>query len=115
MSDKPDLSVLMQMMQDKNMNLSAVMEQMNENIKSTNDSSSSQNNSSSTPDMETMMKAMKLMSSLNSSNASASTNLLYALKPFLRDSKKEKIDQYANFLKMSTILNEMNKSGGEQK
>ena len=43
------------------------------------------------PDMETMMKIMKIINSMNSSENNASTNLLYSLKPFLRDSKKDKI------------------------
>ena len=91
----PDFSVLLQMMKEKNMDLSGLSQ------------------GDSELDMETMMKLAKLMSAMNSSQNNASTNLLYALKPFLRNSKQEKIDQYAQLLKMSSILEEMNKSGGE--
>ena len=64
---------------------------------------------------QTMMKIMKLMNSINSNQSNASTNLLYSLKPFLRDSKREKVDQCINFLKMSSIISEINKSGGDFK
>lgn len=67
------------------------------------------------PDMETMMKIMKIMNSINSNTNNPSANLLYSLKPFLRESKKEKIDQYVNFLKISSIISEINKSGGDSK
>ena len=67
------------------------------------------------PDMETMMKIMKVMNSLNSNAPNPSADLLYSLKPFLRDSKKEKVDQYIKFLKISSIISEINKSGGDFK
>ncbi len=76
---------------------------------------SENNPNSQTIDMETMMKLMKIMNSLNSNTSNPSANLLYSLKPFLRDSKKEKVDQYVNFLKISSILTEINKSGGDKK
>ena len=116
MSSMPDLSVLMQMMQEKNIDFSSFIEQLNHGTIPNSDSymDSSANLNSSTLDPETMLKMMQLMQAINSSSNSASTNLLYALKPFLRDSKKEKVDQCANFLKMSTVLQEMNKSGGDK-
>jgi hypothetical protein len=55
------------------------------------------------------------MNSLNSNTPNPSANLLYSLKPFLRDSKKEKVDQYIKFLKLSSIISEINKSGGDFK
>jgi hypothetical protein len=39
---------------------------------------------------------------MNNSNNPRS-NLLYSLKPYLRDSRKEKIDQYANLLNFAQI------------
>lgn len=75
------------------------------------------NNNSNTgmPDIETMMKIAKIMSKINSNTNSPSAELLYSLKPFLRDSKKEKIDQYIKFLKMSSVISELNKPGGDFK
>ena len=37
-------------------------------------------------------------------------NLLYSLKPYLRDSKKNKLDQYVNMLNISKIADMMNKN-----
>ena len=55
------------------------------------------------------------MKAMNSNTNNPSADLLYSLKPFLRDSKKEKVDQYIKFLKMSSVISEMNKPGGDLK
>ncbi len=60
------------------------------------------------PDMETMMKIMKVMNAMKFGENNPSTNLLNSLKPFLRDSKKEKVDQYIKFIKLSNVISEMN-------
>lgn len=60
------------------------------------------------PDMETMLKIMKVMNAVKSGENNPSTNLLNSLKPFLRDSKREKVDQYIKFIKISNVLSEMN-------
>ena len=133
MSDMPDLSNLIGMLNNKGVDINSLMQYLNNssnnssnnapsldeilyNKSSTNNSAnsnSSSNNSSQMPDMETMVKIMKLMNSINSNTVSPSTNLLYSLKPFLRDSKKERVDQYVKFLKISSVLSEINKSGGD--
>ena len=38
-----------------------------------------------------------------SSNNDPRANLLYSLKPYLRNERKDKIDQYANLLNMTKI------------
>ena len=58
---------------------------------------------------------MQIMKAMNSNQINASANLLNSLKPFLRDSKKDKVDQYIKFIKISTILNGFNNSGGDEK
>ena len=59
---------------------------------------------------------MQIMKAMNSNQNSASANLLNSLKPFLRDSKKDKVDQYIKFIKISNILNGFNNnSGGDEK
>ena len=102
MSEIPDLSTLMQMMNEIK-------------SKANSDADANISNDNETVDMETMMKIAKMMSAMNSSKNNAETNLLYALKPFLRDEKKEKVEQYAQVLKMSTMFHEMNQSGGSSK
>lgn len=62
-------------------------------------------------DMNTLLKMKSVMEKLNSSNDPRS-NLLYSLKPYLREGKKEKIDQYANLLnvaKLADLFKDTNK------
>lgn len=73
-----------------------------------NSSSSVQNNNASSNfdfsgiDMNTILKMKSVMDKMNNSNDPRS-NLLSSLKPYLRDSKREKLDQYSNLLKMANI------------
>ena len=57
------------------------------------------------------MKIKSVMEKFNNSNDPRS-NLLYSLKPYLREERKEKLDQYANLLnvaKMADIFKNENK------
>lgn len=59
-------------------------------------------------DINTIMKMKSIMEKMNSKN-NPSSNLLYSLKPYMRESRKEKIDQYAqllNIANLTEILNE---------
>ena len=83
------------------------------NTNSDNSSENSSNNSFdfSNIDMNTLMKIKNIMDKVNNSN-DPRNNLLSSLKPYLRDSKKEKLDQYANlmnFAKIAEILKNDNK------
>lgn len=117
MSDMPDLSSLLGMLNNKNIssnnNDTPSLDDILNNVSS--DNSDNSNADSKMPDMEMIMKVMNLMNSLNSNKDNPSANLLYSLKPFLRDSKKEKVDQYVKLLKFSSVFNEINKSGGDLK
>ena len=61
------------------------------------------------PDMDTLMKITQIMKAMNSNENNANTNLLYSLKPFLRKSKQDKIEQYVKMLKLSSVISELNK------
>ncbi len=65
-------------------------------------------------DINTIMKMKSIMDNMNNKN-DPRANLLYSLKPYLRDSKKEKLDQYVNMLNISKIADIMNKSNNEKK
>lgn len=52
--------------------------------------------------MNTIMKMSSVMNNLNNSNDPRS-NLLQSLKPYMREGRKEKVDQYANLLKVAQI------------
>ena len=68
-----------------------------ENINNSNESNFSNN-----IDIETIMKIKSIMETLNNNN-DQNSKLLYSLKPYLRKSRQEKIDQYINLLKLSQI------------
>lgn len=84
------------------------------NLNSSNNSTTSNNSGNfdfSKIDMNTILKMKSVMEKLNTSNDPRS-NLLYSLKPYLREERKGKIDQYANLLniaKIADILKDNNK------
>lgn len=75
----------------------------NESFQNEKNSNSSTNNFDfSKIDMNTIMKMKSVMEKMNNKNDPRS-NLLYSLKPYLRNERKEKIDQYANLLNVAKI------------
>ena len=91
------------------------------NMLNSNNQSNSQNNSQSNEntnnfniDMNTIMKMKSIMDNMNNKN-DPRANLLYSLKPYLRDSKKNKLDQYVNLLNISKIAEAMNKNNDDKK
>lgn len=54
-------------------------------------------------DINTMMKMKSVMEKINNSS-SPRNNLLQSLKPYLRDEKRSKLDQYSNLLNMANIM-----------
>lgn len=58
-------------------------------------------------DMNTLMKMKSVMDNMNNRN-DPSFNLLNSLKPYLRESRQGKIDQYANLLNFSKIAEAFN-------
>ena len=48
------------------------------------------------------MKITSAFSKMNNKN-DPRANLLYSLKPYLRDNKKDKLDQYVNLLNITKI------------
>ena len=106
-------------------NFSAVMNNnsnTNSNSSDSNNSNpdfSSQNSSKDTNfdfnniDMNTILKMKSVMEKMNSKNDPRS-NLLNSLKPYLRESRKEKIDQYANLLNFAKIA-ELLKNDNKEK
>lgn len=88
-------------------NLSSILQSNNSS------NNSNYNNNSSTPpnngfnlDAETLMKMTSLITTMNQKN-NPGNNLLHSLKPYLRDSRKDKLDQYANLLNISKIADIM--------
>ena len=54
-------------------------------------------------DMQTLMKMQSIFSKLNSASDDDMSRLLFALKPYLRNEKKEKIDDYIKLARMGKM------------
>ncbi|MBR1653738.1 MAG: hypothetical protein IJ690_02120 [Clostridia bacterium] len=90
----------------------------NQKMNDTDDSTSSRsksNNSStnnfSNIDMNTIIKIQQIMNSMNNTQNDSRTNLLLSLKPYLKESRKSKVDQYIQLMKMGKIFEIMNPLG----
>ena len=92
--------------------LNQVSHEMLNNLSSMLNSSNSSSSSQSAQDnglnidMATLMKMTSIINKMNS-NDSASRNLLQSLKPYLRNSRKDKLDQYSNLLNVAKIAEVM--------
>ena len=80
---------------------------------SSNNSDSSNGFDFSNIDMETIMKIKNVMSKMNSKKSDPRSNLLLSLKPYLKPSRKDKLDQYIQFMNLTSIMEGFNKTGGD--
>ena len=86
-------------------------------IKNNNNENSSETGSNSTNniDMETIMKLKSVLDKVNTRDDPRS-NLLLSLKPYLKESRKSKVEQYIQLFNMTKVLDIFNNmSGGEAK
>lgn len=92
-------------LKEKNIDFNSIM-----NNSSTSDSSSTSDTSDSSInfDINTILKLKKILDKLNSQNNPRNT-LLYSIKPFLREEKKEKLDLYIKISNILSILELLNK------
>ena len=115
MMNKGDLNdVISQIPPEMIQNFSSMMNNdtssnVNPNQQTNQNSSQSSNQKSSNNafdfsniDMNTILKMKSVMEKMNNKNDPRS-NLLYSLKPYLREGRKEKLDQYANLLNVAKI------------
>ena len=74
-------------------------------------------NSSQAPglDIETIMKIKKIMDSMKETKNDPRANLLRSLKPYLKDSRKEKVEQYIQFLGIEKAFETFGSLGGDKK
>jgi len=87
-----------------NMNLSS-----NENVENKEENN---NNNNFNIDFETIMKMKTVMDKFKSTKNSPEANLLLSLKPYLNTNRKQKLDQYMQFLNITKILEAFNSNGG---
>ena len=81
-----------------------------------NNSSNNSDNSfgNSGIDFETIMRMKTIIDKMNTKDDPRS-NLLQSLKPYLKDSRKSKIDQYIQLMNMSKVMDVFPFMGGEKK
>ncbi|MCI9177819.1 MAG: hypothetical protein HFJ28_04530 [Clostridia bacterium] len=125
MSD--DMSDIMQKLNDmiKNDqipdNIKNMMNQFGATSSNKNDLSSSENTTENNKtedfnlDMGTILKMKSIMDSMNKEQNDPRANLLKSLKPYLKSSRKQKVDQYIKLFGMGKIFEIMNPMGGEKK
>ena len=86
---------------------------------SNNDNSNTDSNNSdfsiSDIDINTILKMKKIMESMNSSKDDPRRNLLLSLKPYLRENRKKKVDQYIQLFGLEKAFEMLNSLGGENK
>ena len=99
---------LANMLKSSDLSSNTVQNQKEETV---NSSSSSENNNL---DFSTILKIKNIMDSLNQ-NDDARSKLLYSLKPYLRESRQKKIDQYVNIFKFSGIAKLFRNEKGDLK
>lgn len=101
---------LSDMLSEKNIDLNQVLD----NFKANSSEENTQEKTSSFDqfDTATLLKFQKLFGLLNSKNNSQDEQLLKALKPYMRDSKKGKIDQYIKLLHIMQIFEKFQEMGG---
>ena len=109
----PDLNNILSQVSPEMLNNLGNM--LNSNMQSNNQSNqNSSQNGNFNLDMNTIMKMKSIMENMNNKN-DPRANLLYSLKPYLRDSKKDKLDQYVNLLNVSKIAEFMNQNNNDNK
>ena len=94
----------------------------NESSQNTSTQNSSNNNStnmnsefsSNNIDMNTILKMQEIIKAMNSESHNSRSNLLRSLKPYLKQSRQDKVEQYIQLLNVEKIIklfndNETNK------
>ena len=88
--------------------------QNNDNFYNEQNSNNTNNFNSSGIDMEMLLKMKAMMDKMNIKNDPGS-NLLMSLKPYLKESRKDKLDQYVQLMSMSKMLDFLPFMGGDKK
>ena len=95
--------------------LKNIMNMFNNSNNSTSNDSNNTNNSSSSPniDFNTLLKMKSIMDKMNTNKNDPRSNLLLSLKPYLKESRKNKVEQYVQLFNMTKIIDAFNQNGGE--
>lgn len=86
----------------------------NESNNYENSSNSDSSNGIPNFDFNMLLKMKSIMDKMNSNGNDPRSNLLHSLKPYLRESRKNKVEQYVQLFNMTKIIDVFNKNGGEK-
>lgn len=95
---------------DKNIDLNEILENFKNN--SSNENTEKKDTDSSQIDTSTLLKIQQLLNLLNKNSNNRDEQLLKSLKPYMRDSKKEKIDHYIKLLHIYKLFENFQEMGG---
>ncbi len=70
-------------------------------------------NTSSEIDINTILKMKQIIDSMNTNKNDPRSNLLMSLKPYLKESRQKKVDQYIQLFGLSKAFEMFNFLGGE--
>ena len=96
-----------------NINIDAIKNILGQN--SNSDSKKNNDSSSFNIDINTMLKMKSIIDAMNNQKDDPRANLLMSLKPYLKESRKEKVDQYIKIFSMEKVFEQFNPLGGDKK
>lgn len=102
-------------------NFSNMFNNMNNNQSSNAEENSSNsdtqgNSNNFNIDMDMLFKMKNIFEKMNNTKDDPRANLLLSLKPYLKESRKEKVEQYVKLFSMGKIMEVFNsKNGGDDK
>lgn len=103
----------MEILDFSNINIDAIKNILGQN--SNSDSKKNNDSSSFNIDINTMLKMKSIIDAMNSQKDDPRANLLKSLKPYLKESRKEKVDQYIKIFSMEKVFEQFNPLGGDKK
>ena len=87
----------------------------NNSNSSSNEDSNGSNSTIPDIDINTILKIKQVMESMNSNKNDPRSNLLMSLKPYLKESRKKKVEQYVQLFGLGKAFEVFNSLGGENK
>lgn len=86
----------------------------NENNSFGSEANGENSNPFSNIDMNTILKMKQIMENINQKKNDPRSNLLLSLKPYLKPSRKQKVDQYIQLFNVGSIMENFKSMGGEK-
>jgi len=81
--------------------ISTLLSSLNKNTSGTSESTQNESNNI---DIETILKMKTIIDKMNQNQNDPRANLLRSLKPYLRNSRKDKLEQYVKLLSMTNVM-----------